>query len=145
MPTTDELQQQAMEQTLQTGGGMPDWMGQMLGPVFGGMGGMDLSGLKHPNRGDWSQFYNELLEKPIEFMGMGMGMIPLLTGLQDRQQMLTDPLAQMMQQYQIQRFNQSQNQNPYGDPWNSWGGMFGTGAGGQPVGFGEAQARSMFG
>lgn len=86
-------------------------------------------------------------------MGMGgmqssqntmLGMIPMGMSIYDRFRARTDPLMKDIGGILGMRYNQAVSQNPYGDPYGAWGGMFGTHADGTPIGFGEAQARSIY-
>lgn len=85
-------------------------------------------------------------------MGMGgmqsatntaMGSIPMLVSMWDRVRARTDPLMRQLGGVIADRYNQSVTENPYGDPYGAWGGMFGEHDDGSAIGFGEAQARAI--
>lgn len=73
----------------------------------------------------------------------GLGLIPTAVSLVDRWRARTDPLMRRFSQIIGGRYNQAVSENPYGDPYGAWGGMFGTNDAGNPVGVGEGQARAI--
>lgn len=88
---------------------------------------------------------------PLMQMGMsgaqstlntGLGLIPTALSLWDRFQARHDPVMRRISEVIGHRYNQAVTENPYGDAYGSWGGMFGTNDAGQPIGVGEAQARA---
>lgn len=87
-------------------------------------------------------------------MGMGgaqsatntaLGAVPMLVSMWDRVRARTDPLMRQLGGVIADRYNQSVTENPYGDAYGAWGGIFGSHDDGTPIGAGEAQARAIVG
>lgn len=76
-------------------------------------------------------------------MNTGLGLIPTAISLVDRWRARTDPLMRRFSQIIGGRYNQAVGENPYGDPYGAWGGMFGQNDAGGNIGVGEAQARAI--
>lgn len=75
---------------------------------------------------------------------MGLSAIPAMTGLYDRFVTRTSPYVEQARDFYANQFNQMSGNNPYGDPYSAWGGMFGTRQDGSPIGAPEAMGYSMF-
>jgi len=90
---------------------------------------------------------------PLMQMGMGgsqsilntgLGLIPTIMSWRDRLRAQYDPLMRQFSGIIANRYNQAVGENLYGDPYGTWGGMFGTNDAGQSIGVGEAQARAIY-
>lgn len=74
-----------------------------------------------------------------------LGAVPMVISLFDRFRAATDPTMHRLGGIIRGRYNQSVEENPYGDVYGSWGGAFGQNDAGNPIGVGEAQARAIMG
>lgn len=81
-------------------------------------------------------------------MGQGaantaLSAVPTAISLRDRMRLRRDPVLNLLNMRDLGQGYRAITQNPYGDPWSGWGGSFGTDQSGNPVGFGEANARAV--
>lgn len=72
-----------------------------------------------------------------------LGSIPLALSVADRFRARMDPDMRRYGEILRGRYNDSAAQNPYGDIYSGWGGMFGQHDDGSNIGAGEGQARAI--
>lgn len=81
----------------------------------------------------------------LAFGQLGTSAVPAVTGIMDRLSTRFSPYLGGARDYYTNQFYNSYQNNPYGDVFSGYGGMFGTGADGSPVLPPEAMAYAMYG